>query len=531
MSRRRAIRLAALLVVVAVAFALWRRNREEAGYPFTPDLPGAAGALARLAPPVLDRAEADDVAELDRVIGRLDAALRNAEAKKALLTAERIDDLRAEDRGAIRDVWSDALDPLLALDTLKHRYQGFWSIDYKSHPRLHARAYALAFAALCAEVEAGHRLIELVGGREVAPTLFDEAREDLGLPAGTFGALRKKLARSRDLAMVPAGEAWFATWIERHLDDEGGTKLAGLTRARTERAKARLGVEATANVARNKAEVLRGEAFERWFPVQKNVAEWFGDTRVVAEDRRLISDAQIATLGETLRPGDIIVERRNWYLSNVGLPGFWPHAALYVGSPEDIKKTFDEDPETRARFGVFSEHLARERARGWKELGEKDTSGHPHTVIEAVSEGVVAASLEHSCGADYVGALRPRLPLVEIAAAIDRTLGFVGRPYDFNFDFGTDDELVCSELVIKAYEPKNEGAPGLRVPFVSIAGRRAVPPTELVRLFAAERSREDRQLDFVYFLDGRERKDRAIVADADALAASARRPKWDIAQP
>lgn len=531
MSRRRAIRLAALFVVVAAAFALWRRNHEEAGYPFTPDLPGAAGALARLAPPILDRAEADDLAELDRVIGRLDAALRNAETKKALLAAEKIDDLRAEDRAEIRDVWSDTLDPLLALDALKNRYQGFWSIDYKAHPRLHSRAYTLAFAALCAEVEAGHRLIELVGGREVAPRLFDEAREDRGLPAGTFGALRKHLARSRDLAMVPAGEAWFATWIERHLDDEGGTKLANLARSRTERAKARLGVEATMNVATNKAEVLRGEAFERWFPVQKGVAEWFGDTRVVAEDRRLIADAQIEALGRALRPGDIIVERRNWYLSNVGLPGFWPHAALYVGSPEDIRKTFDLDPETRARFGVFSEYLARERARGWKELGEKDTAGHPHTVLEAVSEGVVASSLEHSCGADYVGALRPRLPLVEIATAIDRTLGFVGRPYDFNFDFGTDDELVCSELVIKAYEPKNEGAPGLRIPFISVAGRRAVPPTELVRLFANERSREDRQLDFVYFLDGRERKERAVVADAEALAASARRPKWDIVQP
>jgi len=58
-----------------------------------------------------------------------------------------------------------------------------------------------------------------------------------------------------------------------------------------------------------------------------------------------------------------------------------------------------------------------------------------------------------------------------------------------------------------------------------------VPPTELVRLFANERSREDRQLDFVYFLDGRERKERAVVADAEALAASARRPKWDIVQP
>ena len=85
--------------------------------------------------------------------------------------------------------------------------------------------------------------------------------------------------------------------------------------------------------------------------------------------------------------------------------------------------------------------------------------------------------------------------------------------------------MVCSELVIKAYEGV------LTVPAITVAGRRAIPPTEIVRVFAQELDREDRQLDFVYFLDGLEGPGQAVPRNAQALAQSVDRPKWDILQP
>jgi hypothetical protein len=49
----------------------------------------------------------------------------------------------------------------------------------------------------------------------------------------------------------------------------------------------------------------------------------------------------------------------------------------------------------------------------------------------------------------------------------------------------------------------------------------------MVRQFA-ESDGED--LEFVYFLDGREKEKTAIVGDRESFRASWERPKWDIVQ-
>lgn len=49
-----------------------------------------------------------------------------------------------------------------------------------------------------------------------------------------------------------------------------------------------------------------------------------------------IKGDQVRTILNTLLPGDILVATWDGYLSNFFIPGFWCHAALYVGSNEVI---------------------------------------------------------------------------------------------------------------------------------------------------------------------------------------------------
>jgi hypothetical protein len=520
-----------VLAASAVAgLSLWPSSKDRAGYPFARRALGRLDPLWSVAPEELLATMSEDAERLRHLLLRLDSATRRLETLEPRLANGKTGELTAGDRAGLREAWWQVFEPILAIDELKGRYAGWYGIDYLKHARLHARGFALSFAALCAQVDAGLRLLTALDGKRLLPVLFDEAMPELGLPSRTFSGLRKHLARARDLFLIPLGNHWYERWISAHARaDAAIAPLVALLEPLRKRTQGRV-LTPTTKGFENELDVLKGKMFERWFPLQKNLATWAGDTRVARQERRLVSDAQLAEFKAKLEPGDIILERRNWYLSNIGLPGFWPHAALYVGTQAQILKSFAELAEVKRAYGDLNEYFSRRYAKAWLSLAEHDHAGHEHCVIEAISEGVSTASLEHSCAADYVAALRPRVPALVRVRAIERALGYWGRPYDFNFDFATDDQVVCSELVVKAYEGSVE-LPGLNIPYVELVGRRAVPPTEIARSFRDHLGKPEQQLDFVYFLEGREGEHKALVASAEALATSCDRPKWDIVQP
>jgi hypothetical protein len=529
--RVRILLIAALLAVAVVALLVFPGRESSLTYPFVDIAPhGVRSPLWRMSGAAFERLAADDTARLARFAAALDAGVRRAEASRALFAAERADDVTAADRERIRQIWYGVLEPMVALESLKARWAPWWGIDYRRHPERHARAYAIAFGALLAEVGAGLRFVALTQGHAVAETLLDEPVPGLTLPARTYTGFKYEVLHVKRYAEVVTGFDWYRVWLARYLKRGSERALDGFVRARQADAARRIAKTGARDLAKNAADLVRDHTFEGWFPVQKSVAEWMGDTRFVPQERRLVKDEHLAKALALLRPGDILLERRNWYLSNVGLPGFWPHAALYFGTPQEVASYLGGDLFVRRDLGHLPgawETKYPDALRAW---AGTDDAGHAHRVLEAVSEGVVFQSFEHSCGADYIAALRPRLPRLHIAHALERALQLHGLPYDFDFDFTSDSSVVCSELVEKAYDQPG-GLRGLVFPFVDTIGRRTLPPTEIVRTFARQRGGDNPQLDFVFFFDGREARHAAVEANADDLAASCERAKWDLAQP
>lgn len=259
-------------------------------------------------------------------------------------------------------------------------------------------------------------------------------------------------------------------------------------------------------------------------PAQKAIFSWVGDTRVKQKKTRLITGEQIKKLGRMLKPGDIVLERQDWYLSNIFLPGFWPHSILYVGTPEELKRAFDSDREVRKwvqsqKCTNFAELLKNDFPKAYQAwLSPSFKDRETCVVIEAISEGVVFNSLASSCHGDYLAAMRPRLTPLQKAKAIYTAFSYFSREYDFNFSFNTEQTMVCTELVTKAYAAPETG--GLKFPVVFNFGKPGVTADSMVETFANERGKTNRQLDFVAFVRGFPSQRKAEFASEREFAGS-----------
>ncbi len=206
-----------------------------------------------------------------------------------------------------------------------------------------------------------------------------------------------------------------------------------------------------------------------------------------------------------LKPGDIILVRRNWKLSNPFLQGFWTHSALYAGTVADLE-----------RLGILEQPTVKDNLDTYRRPA---ADGNPYTVIEALGEGVIFNPLPRTLFADYAVVVRPRLTDGQIAETLVRAFEYVGTPYDFNFDFATTDKLVCTQVIYLAFEGL------LHFDLQEVLGRTTLPPLDIARKYVVERELAGRQLDFVLFLDAVPEQHRVTLAPEATFLETINRPR------
>lgn len=387
----------------------------------------------------------------------------------------------AEEREDARAVWRSFLDYQVGLETIRDRHADF----LKARRPERDRRFRLYHAAWLAQYRCA---LDYIARMEANPELHKILNED----GKGYAAFK--------LHWLHVGRA--AEWSAFTLLDRtfGGTPVLGAA----EDAKAILAAGAGKGSKETLRNAVRIVGTAAWNPLPATIAAAAEGPAATAPRPSFIARKQIAVARPLMKPGDIQFERRDWALTNVGLPGFWPHVSLYVGTPDERTKLFGAEFEQRLR-DIAPQRYA-ELAKG--------------TVIEAVGQGVLITTFERAADADYFAVIRPRVDDRVKAEAIARAFAMTGLPYDFEFDFVTDERIVCSELIFKAYEKR------LDLPVPRYAGRSVATPNDFARWFDERFDLQGSGADFIVFLDGHAHSRAATTENADALRGSWRRPKW-----
>ena len=179
----------------------------------------------------------------------------------------------------------------------------------------------------------------------------------------------------------------------------------------------------------------------------------------IADLKNKSVDADIRQeIGDFLQPGDVIITRHAKALTNLFIPGFWPHAAYYIGRRDQVN-------EGKV---AMAPHIG--------ELWVDDIC-----VLESRKDGVRLRPLTDTLSVDKFVVLRPDLDSDVIHQAISRALQHQGKMYNFDFDFFNSDRVVCTELVYRAYD----GLGGVNFPLSERAGRKTLSAEDLID-FAVE---------------------------------------------
>ena len=465
-----------------------------------------------------------------RNIGRYRASLVSivgyVESRTDLLEKGETTLLSREQKEILWTSWESMLDYYFALESIKKYHSNYWRIGSK---RLRLDSFVVLHSAYLAQYALALRFIRFCDKNPDIDVVLNEPVPEVGLEKDTYTEFKQQF-----LNVSAASEFVVFETVYRHYDkpDFLGLKAA-LERDRKFIWKMSKG-EGEKLTFKNAGAMIKKAGFAAYFPVQAGVSEWMGDTKVRRQGHSLVTPDQIEELRGLLQPGDILLERREWYLSNIGLPGYWPHAALYVGTPKEREEYFKGDEETLdwvktqgERSGDLEAMLELQRTRAYREHSTPQEMGHRPRVIEAMSEGVSHTTLEHSADCDSLAVLRPRLSKKEKARAIVAAFQYSGRPYDFNFDFVTDSSLVCTELVSKAYEPAADFK-GLDFPVVNTAGHKVIPANKIAWQYDKQYGTPQQQSDLIVFIDGFEKKRVAIESTEEAFRQSWKRSKWYI---
>jgi len=330
-------------------------------------------------------------------------------------------------------------------------------------PVLRLKAFLVAYVAALTLYAKSLRLNELAGRSELIRAKLNEAEPKFDLEAGFFDEVMSAFCSLRNYGLILRAQ-WF--WSSRRREIRALTRRepepwSGLERSAAHERRA---VQAALNRVLRARMRVGWRTFWRtaWKPVgrfrhglRSQMGTRFAGFWLDPQRHQPVDDALLSRIRSRLQPGDVLLTRSEGKLTATLLPGFWAHAAIYLGDPEGASRAQPPPASSGpvAEAGTVGRLSAEDRPTPCRADKEAEAAGR---VIEAVSPCVRTVSLRTCLDADHVLVLRPRLEPAMVRDAVCEAMRHLGKAYDFEFDFSHSHRIVCTGLVYRSYHGRGD---------------------------------------------------------------------------
>ena len=311
-------------------------------------------------------------------------------------------------------------------------------------PRLQLQVFMTGFAAGLVLYGKSLKLIQTYERQPLVRKKLNEPEEKFGLEEGFFEEVLEAYSSPRNYRLLLQGVFFWRKHRRKAkelglLETEEGKWLAGIIRQQRKVIRKRLLQVLLARLRydfRLFWETTLRPVRRTGYALKSAVGTTFATARISFDYHPAITSEVMEALRSQLRPGDVLLVRADEKLTAAILPGFWAHAAIYLGNKEGLEGA------GLAAFPGVAKHLS------------KLPEGNSSLVLEAIAPRCLVNSLENSLYADHVVVLRPNLPVALLASALEEAFAHLGKPYDFEFDFNVTNRIVCTEVVYRAFHKK-----------------------------------------------------------------------------
>ena len=339
-----------------------------------------------------------------------------------------------EEELRLQDVFARYLSVRAALHQTVSNLEPIWWGNLNPSREQRLQAFAVGFCAACMLNRSARFMVDHCSSEKVLWKKLNDPIPIYGVPRRQFTNIYRSLTRPRNLirfymALRYAESRWdrirelaslphMAPVVEmleaeRPYIEDGGTYYADRV------------VKYNLHAVRRRPESGYRQVMFGLFKVSGCA---IAEIRNPLHVKRVSSDIR-NELEALMQPGDVLITRHDDAASNLFLPGFWPHGALYIGTAEE-----------RAALGLEVDPVRLERA------------ADPIRILEAKKDGVLFRQTDETLAVDACTVIRPNLDSADIARGLARAMRHEGKLYDFEFDFSRSDRMVCTEVIYRGFD-------------------------------------------------------------------------------